>query len=243
MRRILPYFISDLKLCGIQNIPDEGPLLVVSNHPGTYDSIAIAASLPRTDLKIVASGFPILQKLPFASQHLIFVSPDLRARMLAMRSSIRHLQDGGAILIFPSGRVEPDPACLPGAHEAMSAWSSSLELFLKKVPLVKVLPTIVSGVLSPKFLTSPFIRFWRGVQDPQTAAEVVQVVIQMLFPQKVQLAPRISFGVAKTKSELYSLYAEGKDTLNSIVEDARRLLSEHRMWIDNSIKLPNVLYE
>jgi hypothetical protein len=234
MRRVLPYFVCDLKVSGVGHVPEEGPLLVVSNHPGTYDSIAIAASLPRTDLNIIASGFPILRRLPYASRHLIFVSSDLKARMMAVRSAIRHLQDGGAVLLFPSGRVDPDPACLPGAPEAMSAWSPSIELFLKKVPHVKVLPTIVSGVLSPKFLTSPFIRLWRGVRDPQTAAEVVQVIIQMLFPQKVRLVPRISFGVAKTITDLNSLCAEGKDTFTSIVEEARRLLSEHRVWIDNS---------
>jgi hypothetical protein len=243
MKRILPYFISDLQVRGVQHVPDEGPLLVVSNHPGAYDSLAIAASLPRTDLKIVASGFPILRRLPFASRHLIFVSADIKARMMAVRSAIRHLREGGAVLIFPSGRVDPDPACLPGAPEAMSSWSSSVELFLKKIPQVRVLPTIVSGVLSPKYLSSPFIRFWRGLRDPQTTAEVIQVIIQMLFPQKVQLVPKISFGSAKTMNELHSLCQEGKDTLNSIVEEARRLLTEHRMWIDDRIELPDTLYE
>ncbi len=237
MRRILPYFVSDVEVRGEESVPEEGPLLVVSNHPGAYDSIAIAATLPRTDLYIMASGFPILQRLPSASRHLIFITSDIKARMMAVRSAIRHLREGGAVLIFPGGRVEPDPACLPGAPEAMSAWSSSIELFLKKVPDVKVLPTVVSGVLSPRFLTNPFIRFWRGVRDPQTAAEVIQVVIQMLFPKKVQLAPRISFGVAKTMSELTARYADGRDCLALIVEDARRLLSEHRIWIEDNLEL------
>jgi len=125
----------------------------------------------------------------------------------------------------------------------MSAWSSSIELFLKKVPYARVLPTIVSGVLSPKFLTSPFVRFWHGVRDPQAVAEVIQVVIQMLFPKKVQLVPRISFGVAKTMDELNSLCADGKDTFTSIVDEARRLLSEHRMWIENNFELANPLCE
>ena len=145
--------------------------------------------------------------------------------------------------MFPSGRVDPDPACLPGAPEAMSSWSSSIELFLKKVPHVKVLPTIVSGVLSPKFLNNPLIRAWRGIRDPQAAAEVVQVIIQMLFPQKVRLVPRISFGVAKTREELNSLCAEGKDTLTSIIDEAKQLLSEHHMWIDDSIELVDPLCE
>ena len=243
MQRILPYLVSDVEVSGVQHVPEEGPLLVVSNHPGTYDSIAIAASLPRTDLNIVASGFPLLRRLPFASRYLIFVSNDMKARMMAVRSAIRHLQEGGAVLIFPSGRVDPDPACLPGAPEAMNNWSTSIEFFLKKVPQVKVLPTIVSGVLSPKFLNSPFIRFWRGIREPQATAEVIQVVVQMLFPQKVHLVPRISFGIAKTKEELNSFYAEGKDTIGSIVEEARKLLSEHHMWIDSTIEVADPLCE
>ena len=131
MRRIMPYFVSDIHVHGENNVPKEGPLLVVSNHPGTYDSIAISAALPRNDLKIIAFGFPFLRRLPTASQHLIFVSNDVQERMNTIRNSIRHLQRGNSLLIFPSGRVEPDPAVLPGASQAMSNWSPSLELILK----------------------------------------------------------------------------------------------------------------
>jgi len=233
MRRILPYFVSDVRACGVEHVPAEGPLLVVSNHPGAYDSIAIAATLPRTDLNIIAGGFSLLQRLPAASQHLIFITADVRARMMAVRSAIRHLQEGGAVLIFPGGRVEPDPAYLPGMFEAMNAWSSSLELFLRKVPQVKVLPTIVSGVLSPKFLNSPFIRFWQGIRNPQAAAEVIQVITQMFFPKKVQLVPQISFGPAKTVDELMSEQAVGEDLLASIIAEARCLLEEHGLRFKN----------
>jgi len=54
-RRLLPRFVDDVKVTGVERIPQHGPLLVASNHPGAYDSVAILANLPRPDLKVVVS--------------------------------------------------------------------------------------------------------------------------------------------------------------------------------------------
>lgn len=228
MRQIMPYFISDIFVHGADAVPAEGPLLVISNHPGTYDSIAISAALPRNDLKIVASGFPFLRRLPAASQHLIFVSDAMQGRIASVRSAIRHLREGKTLLIFPSGRVEPDPAVLPGASQSMSAWSPGLELILQRVPETQVLITIASGVLSPIFLNNPLIRLWREKRDPQAVAEVIQVLVQMLFPHRVQLAPRVSFDPPLTLPELAD--CDGSDSLlNSIICRARQKLARQRL--------------
>jgi 1-acyl-sn-glycerol-3-phosphate acyltransferase len=226
MRRILPYFVTDICVRGDVNVPREGPLLVIANHPGTYDSIAISAALPRNDLKIIAFGFPFLKRLPTASQHLIFVSANVQERMTTIRDAIRHLQRGNSLLIFPGGRVEPDPAVLPGASQAMSAWSPSLELILRRVPDARVLVTIASGVLSPSFLNHPLIRFFREKRDPQTVAEVIQIVTQMLFPNQVHLTPQISFDVPITLPELTS-ELQGEPIINSIILRAREKLASH----------------
>jgi hypothetical protein len=227
MRRIMPYFVSDLSVWGQNNVPQEGPLLVISNHPGTYDSIAISAALPRNDLKILAGGYPFLRDLPSASQHLIFVSADIQERMTSLRNAIRHLQQGRSLLIFPSGRVEPDPAVLPGASQAMSTWSPSLELILRRVPEAQVLITIASGVIAPRFLAHPLIRFWREKHDPQAVAEVLQILIQMVFPERVCLSPNISFYLPVSLSDLASNL--GNETLiNNIIHCARERLASHR---------------
>lgn len=226
MQRILPNFVNGFEASGVEHVPTEGPLLVISNHPGTYDSLAIAAALPREDLNIVAFNFPLLQRLPSARKHLIFVSHDINERMRVIRTSIRHLEHGGALLIFPSGRVEPDPACLPGAGDATNAWSPSLELFLRRVPETKVLVTIVSGVLSPVFLNSRLIRFWRRWRDPQTVAEAIQVVVQMVFPNKVHLMPRIWFDLPMTIEQLQQAM-EDTNLFSSIAGRARYLLDSH----------------
>lgn len=226
MRQILPNFVSSIRVWGEESVPRQGPLLVISNHPGTYDSIAIAAAIPRQDLKIVAFGFPFLQQLPSASQYLIFVSHDMRQRIQAVRQGIRHLEKGGALLIFPAGRVEPDPAVLPGALAALKNWSPSVEVFLRKVPAARLQPVAVSGVLSPVFLRNPLIRFWRGTRDPQAVAEVIQVAVQMLFPGQLHLEPQISFGVSTTTGEL--LAQVGESTLiEVIVQRSKQLLAEH----------------
>lgn len=226
MRHVISDFASEIKLVGCENIPENGPLLIVSNHPGTYDSLAISASLPRDDLKIIAAGFPFLQRLPHASQHLIFTNLKAKSgeNLSVVRAAIRHLRSGGAVLIFPSGRIDPDPAVLPGAVEALGAWSPSFELFLRKVPQTKVQFTIVSGVLSPIFLRNPLIKSWRGPGNPQNVAEIIQIITQMLFAQWVRIRPAISFGIPKTMDELLQ---NSSNLYQSVVAEASRLQADH----------------
>ena len=233
MRWILPKFVSGFEIKGQEHVPSEGPLLVVSNHPGAYDSLLIPASLPRNDLNIVAYQFPLLQRLPAARNHLIFTSDDPMKSVGAVRSAIRHLRDGGALLIYPSGRVEPDPASLPGAAEAFQRWSPSLELLLHRVPETRVLISIVSGVISPKFLRIPLIRLWKGIRDPQTVAEIMQIVIQMLLPNQVCLRPHISFGPSMLLEDLTGSDLDAT-IMGRVIALAREHLSEHCRWVEAS---------
>lgn len=226
MRQVISNFASEINQNGSEYVPEDGPLLIASNHPGTCDSLAIAASLPRDDLKIIASGFALLRRLPNASQHLIFTDHQAApaSNFSVVRAAIRHLQSGGAVLIFPSGRVEPDPAVLPGAMEALHTWSPSIELFLRKVPQTKLQLTIVSGVLSPVFLHNPLIRLWRGLREPQAVAGVIQVITQMLFARRVRIRPTLSFSIPKTIDEL----RRSNETLfQSVVAAASQLMADH----------------
>ncbi len=54
--------------------------------------------------------------------------------MAAARSGIRHLQNGGALLLFGTGLIDPDPAVYPGAEKEIENWSPSIDLFLRHVP-------------------------------------------------------------------------------------------------------------
>jgi Acyltransferase len=225
-RRLLPRFVKNVKVCGAENIPHEGPLVIASNHPGAYDSVAIISQIPRIDLKIVVSDVPFLKDLPALRQHMIYTIAGTHGRMAALRSMIRQVQEGGAVLVFPSGVVDPDPALSNDAYQKLGAWSPSLELIMRKVPEVKVLVTIVSGVLSPACLRSPFTRLPKLEWQKQKLAEFLQVMQQLVLWRNFGLTPKISFAQPFTVKELLDS-GNSPDVLQSIIAQARQLLAVH----------------
>lgn len=93
---ILPGFVREVTERGAEQVPPEGPLLVVSNHPGTYDSLLIASRLGRDDLKIITGDIPFLRGLPRAREHFLSLTQDINQRMNIVRAAIHHLQQPGA---------------------------------------------------------------------------------------------------------------------------------------------------
>jgi 1-acyl-sn-glycerol-3-phosphate acyltransferase len=237
-RRLLNHFVKGVEACGVEHIPPEGPVLLTSNHPGTYDSVAIAASVTRPDLKIVATGIPFLRELPHLRECLIYAPRDLQGRMQTLRKSLRHLMDGGALLIFPTGRIDPDPSFLPGASEALEGWSPSVELFLRKVPKTRLIVTIVSGVLAPACMRNPLVHLRKLDWEQRRVAEFIQVMQQLFIPYSFNLRPRVTFGDPVPAEELLqpsvgaSLpfrqdWGEKNIALQAIIQKARQLLAEH----------------
>src|SRR5512137_1452824 len=140
MKNALQGFIHKVNSRGQENVPPSGPLLVLSNHPGTYDSLIISSGLRRDDLCIISGDIPFLKNLPQAHKHFFFTSDkDQNARTVAARQSIRHLQAGGAVLVYGFGHIDPDPAVYNDAPQAIENWSPSIDLFLRLVPEAKVI--------------------------------------------------------------------------------------------------------
>jgi hypothetical protein len=175
---------------GKENVPREGPLLIAANHPGLGDSLALFATIPRTDLRVVAAVRPLLDALPKTSRYLLTVAEASPGRFGLVRAATRHLRDGGAVLTFPGGRIEPDPAVLPGAVEALERWSASVGLFARLVPGLTVVPAIVSGVLSPAALRNPLI-FLRHKREDR---EWLAATLQMMTPMLRNVTTRVAFG-------------------------------------------------
>lgn len=226
-RRVLPNFISDMHVSSPVNVPERGPLLVVSNHPGTIDALTIAANLPRDDLKIVASGYSFLRSLPLTAERLIFATHNIQERMLVIRRMVRHLRAGGALLIFPSGTVDPDPDILPGAPEALSRWSPSIEFVLRTVPDTQLLVTIVSGVISWEAFRHPITRLRRSISERQKIAEVIQVIQGISERRRRSLLhPKITIGGTMPLASLIASY-DTSEILELIQNRALTLLEEH----------------
>ena len=175
-RLILPHLGTQLEVLGANSVPRSGPLLIASNHPGLTDALAIFASVDRTDLRVVAADYPLLQNLWGIRQHFIFVPRAPCARLHVLRDVIDHLRCGGAILLMPAGRIEPDPAVLPGASASLDTWSSSIGLIVRRAPSACVVPALVSGVLAASFQRHPLTRLRRSGADRQRLGTTLQVL-------------------------------------------------------------------
>jgi hypothetical protein len=225
-QQYMPRFTDSIQVQGHESIPAEGPLLLCTNHPGTYDGFIIAANLPREDFKLIISGVPFVQSFPATSKHLIYTSYNTQERIRTIRKAVRHLQSGGVLMIMPRGNVDPDPAFMPGAYQALALWSPSLALFLRKVPQTSLQVATVSGVLDPRFLRNPIVKIRRGTVERQKLAEFIQIMTQLFSSRQVQVNPAVSFAPILTPETLQNADST-EDLMEVIKSHAHQALDEH----------------
>jgi hypothetical protein len=139
---------------------------------------------------------------------------------------LRHLANGGSVLIFPSGHLDPDPEFMTGAAEGLEEWSRSVALILRRAPESQLLVAIVGGVLEPRFLSHPLVRLGPKGWEGQRLAEVLQIMQQMVFKTRYALSPRVTFGQPVTAATLRD-QSPSEDLLQGIVDHARQVLALH----------------
>jgi 1-acyl-sn-glycerol-3-phosphate acyltransferase len=167
--------------------PSYGPLLIVGNHPGMVDAMAICAQVPRDDLRILAAERPILRLLPNVLTRLIFVPDDPQRRLSAIRATASHLRTGGSLLTFPGGNIEPDPALHADAANCLQYWSDSLDLLARLVPKLTIVPAVTSGVISTNALRHPLSRLYRTAKQREWVAATLQVMLPRYRDTQVTL--------------------------------------------------------
>ena len=126
------------------------------------------------------------------------LNADGTGQLQAVRSALRHLQAGGALLTFPAGEIEPDPAALPGAAAALARWSDSVGLFARLAPQTQIVPAVVSGAISAASLRNPLTRLRRTAPDQQRFA----VALQVLWPGYRRAPVHLAFGAPLSGAEL-----------------------------------------
>lgn len=175
---LLPRYAGNVTIRGAGWVPNSGPLMVVANHAGTVDAPALWRLLAtRDDLRIIALDRPILRALPHLASKLLYVTKDADGRTGLIRQVADHLRSGGAVLTFPAGTIEPDPALrLADAQTSLATWGRGVELFSRLVPGTDVLPVAVSGVISQRMLANPLARWRATPEDRELTAATLQVL-------------------------------------------------------------------
>lgn len=105
--------VLNIKVQGVDGldgkIPSQGPLVIASNHPfGGIEGVILCLFLGqiRPDLKVLANQG--LKLFPELSDYFIFTNPlseNDPKNAPSLRTSLRHVKNGGALLVFPAGRV------------------------------------------------------------------------------------------------------------------------------------------
>ncbi len=98
------------------SIPAEGPLVIVSNHPfGMLEGLVLMTHLSRVrpDVRILANNIldklASLPELRVLRDRLVPIDVADRAdaanNLPGLRAALRHLEEGGALVVFPAGTV------------------------------------------------------------------------------------------------------------------------------------------
>lgn len=96
---------------GAEAIPPKGPLVVVANHPfGVIDGIAVAWAVGRRRRDVRVLAHDALARVPETRERLFTIdfSPTREAERRNARAraaALAHLRRGGALVVFPAGRV------------------------------------------------------------------------------------------------------------------------------------------
>ncbi len=226
IKQFLGKFVTEVDIQGVEKIPLHGALMVAGNHPAAFDIVILAAAIKREDIKIIISDIPIIQLLPNIATHCIPVPYHLPARYQTVRDALAHLENSGALFIFPRGNVEPDPAVTPGAEESLAGWSDSVELFLRRVSQTQTVIAISSGMLSANWFKNPLIRLWKKYEQRQKVAEIFQITSQVITNKKPASLPRVNFSAPMSVADLGGVDATAGKYLTGITDQARRMLRD-----------------
>ncbi len=193
-RRGLEGFFPAITTHVQQELPSEGPLLIVSNHPGAADILALAAALPRKDIKFVAQDRPMFRAANHVSEHVIYLNSPDQVRANSILEMIEYLKNGGALLLFPRGNWEPDPAVMAGARGYLSHWSGSIGHFLSRVPEIRLAPVFVSGVISRQAARSAILKLTNNWRQRMQMMSILSLIGQLSAIRSWLVSPEVHVG-------------------------------------------------
>ena len=184
------HYVQDLHVEGRMHVPQEGAALILANHPGMMDTLSLFAAIGRRDLKIIAQRRPFLESLENVAKHCFFVEDNLGKRVIAAHEVATHLRNGGAVLSFPAGRIEPDPDLDPRAIEALDDWGDPARFILRMAPETRIVPALVRGVICKRaahhWLTH--LKRTRSERDKMAAAlQLIAMVVRDARPTAVNV--------------------------------------------------------
>ncbi len=182
---LLVHTIYRMRTRGMENLPEEGAAVLVSNHVSFVDALVIAAACRRPIRFVMDHSYfrmPVLnffcrtvRAIPIASR-----KDDPKVVEQAFDAVARALEEGSLVCIFPEGRLTPNGDLGP--------FRPGIERVVERTP-VPVVPMALRGLWGSFFsrkdgraMSRPFRRFWSRIEcvcgEPVPAALVTAAALQ-----------------------------------------------------------------
>jgi 1-acyl-sn-glycerol-3-phosphate acyltransferase len=144
---LLIHIVYRLKISGLENVPDEGPAVIVCNHPSLVDALVVAAAC-RRPVRFVMDHqifkIPLLNFI-FRTSRAIPIAPakeDPKLLERAYDDIAKALADGDVVGIFPEGGLTKDGEIQP--------FRSGIKRIIDRTP-VPVIPMALQGLWGSYF--------------------------------------------------------------------------------------------
>ncbi|GLB48380.1 lysophospholipid acyltransferase family protein [Neptunitalea lumnitzerae] len=217
----------------LKRLPKEGPFITISNHPlGGIDGVLLLKLMAeqRADFKIIANF--LLQRIKPLSPYVMPVNPfedrkDAKSSIAGFKHSIRHLQDGHPLGIFPAGEVS---TYRDGKLIIDKPWEEAAIKLIKKaeVPVVPIYFHAKNSRL--------FYRLSKISDTLRTAKLPSELLTQKKRVIKVRIGRTISVDAQKEFTDLheFSEFLRRKTYVLSNVYEKNSILKQ----IPTTLKLP-----
>lgn len=139
--RIMSSVLFDLKVHGKEHIPPTGGVLIVSNHQSFLDPVVLAVQLRRPMSYMAKSELfepPVFG--PAIRNLNAFPVQQSGNATAAIKESVRRLQQGHMLVIYPEGSRTPD-----GELQEIEQGAA---LIIRRATGVKVVPAVIEGTFA-----------------------------------------------------------------------------------------------
>ncbi|MDY3501761.1 lysophospholipid acyltransferase family protein [Riemerella anatipestifer] len=234
--RNLKYIVFEEDL---QKIPKTGPFILVANHPlGAIDGILMCKILTeiRPDFKIM--GNFLLEKIEPMKPFVIPVNPfegrkEIRSSLQGMKATLKHLEEGGCVGIFPAGEVSNKNNSF--AQIMDKEWEKPALKLMKKAK-VPIVPMYFHAKNSKLFYAMSKIH-----PDLQTLMLPSEMMNKREKPIRVRIGKPVSVKTIEDCDSVEEMehLLQKKICLMKIYYDKRQSLADLMKLPNLNLKIPN----
>ena len=106
MDRALKSCNVDLKVTGLENLPEEDGFMLYANHQGMFDVVAISGTCKRplgVVMKKELENVPLLKQIRLCTKSFLMDREDVRQSLEVIQNVTKEVQAGRNYVIFPEG--------------------------------------------------------------------------------------------------------------------------------------------